>query len=61
MMRKVLLKSQRPLQLIVAMLGALAGVFMLLFSIQVYLDLSAALNAREDLLGSDYLVIQKQV
>lgn len=61
MLRKVLLRSQRPLQLIIALLGAFAGVFILLFSVQVYVDLKSALDKRDDLLGADYLVIQKSV
>ncbi|MBX7095494.1 MAG: hypothetical protein K1X56_12305 [Flavobacteriales bacterium] len=61
MLRKVLLRSQRPLQLFFASLGAIAGVFILLVSIQFFIDLKEALTKKRDLLGADYLVVQKSV
>jgi hypothetical protein len=61
MLSKILLRNQRPLQLVLALFGALIGAFILLVSVQFYIDIQSALNSREDLMGSDFLVIQKKV
>lgn len=61
MLSKILLRNQRPLQLLLALFGALIGAFILLIAVQFYVDIQSALNSREDLMGSDFLVIQKKV
>ncbi|MFZ5554171.1 MAG: hypothetical protein ACOZCO_13725 [Bacteroidota bacterium] len=61
MLTRILLRSQRFLQLIVAFFGSVLGAFVLLFSVQLYFDMNESLLAKEDALGSDYLVIQKKV
>ncbi len=61
MIGKVLFRSQRLPQLLIAITGAFAGALVLLLSVQFYTDLSRTLIKNEDLLGADYLVVQKNV
>lgn len=61
MMRKILLKSQSYWQLLIALIGAFAGILVLLATVQFYSDLNSTLLKRDDLLGADYLVVQKKI
>lgn len=61
MLRKFIIQNQNPWQLLVAVLGAVAGLFILLLSVQMYLDFKEVLNEQKDLIGSDYIVINKEV
>jgi len=61
MITRILLRSQRFIQLIIAFAGAVLGAFVLLFSVQLYFDMNETLITKSDVLGSDYIVIQKKV
>lgn len=61
MLTRILLRSQRFVQLIIAFAGAVLGAFILLFSVQLYFDMNETLITKSDVLGSDYIVIQKKV
>lgn len=49
------------MQTVGAVFGAFAGIYLLLVSIQVYHDISTALENERDLIGGDFLVINKKV
>lgn len=61
MLRTLLWKSQKTGQIIAACLGAGLGLCILLFSIQTYLDMRSLLVEKEQLIRSEYLVINKPV
>lgn len=61
MLTRILLRSQRFIQLIIAFAGAVLGAFILLLAVQLYYDMQETLIAKSDVLGSDYIVIQKEV
>lgn len=61
MIRKILFRSQPPLQLLVAVFGAFVGMLILLVSVQFYLDIQQTLSGNKELIGADYLVLQKKV
>lgn len=61
MLRKFIIRHQNPWQLLIAVLGAISGLFILLLSVQLYLDFEKVLTEQKDLIGSDYIVINKEV
>jgi len=61
MIRQLLLSRQKPAQLITSSFGAFLGIFLLLFTLQAYLDFSALLNHRDELIHPEYLIINKRV
>lgn len=62
MLTKLIVKGQRPLQLILSVVGAVAGLFLLMMAFQLYLDFTGILNdPKDDLLSPDFLVINKEV
>ncbi len=60
-MRKVLWTKKSRIQVAGAVFGAFTGMFLLLFAIQIYTDISATLKGQTDLVGGDFLVINKKV
>lgn len=61
MLNRLLFSHQKPLQLLVAIFGALVGFLLLLGAVQLYLDFNAALSGTGDLNKPQYLVINKEV
>lgn len=61
MIRRLLLHQQKPLQLFITWLGAFTGFFILLFSLQYYLDFKELLTEKNDWIHPEYLVINKKV
>jgi len=61
MMRQLLFSRQKPAQLIGSSLGALLGIFFLLFTLQAYLDFNALLRDKSDLVHPEFLIINKRV
>lgn len=61
MIRRLLLSRQKPLQLAIAWLGSFFGFFILLFSLQYYLDFRELLLVKNDWLHPEYLVVNKKV
>lgn len=61
MIRKIILRSQSYWQLIFALLGSYIGVLIVLITVQFYSDLNSTLLKRNDVLGSDYIVVQKKI
>ncbi len=61
MLNRLLFSHQKPLQLLVAIFGALVGFLLLLGAVQLYLDFNATLSGTGDLNKPQYLVINKEV
>jgi hypothetical protein len=61
MLNKLLLRDGSVIQFIFAFTGATAGMLLLLASIQLFLDFSAYLEIEKDIIGSDYIVINKRI
>lgn len=61
MIRKLLWKKVSRLQLAGAILGTLAGLVLLLASLQFYLDMQQIFDKNRDLLDPEYMVINKKV
>ncbi|MBN1638696.1 MAG: hypothetical protein JW866_07005 [Ignavibacteriales bacterium] len=61
MLKKILLKINKKWQLVGAVLGTLIGLFLILFSIQLYIDVYALLNDRKYMLGQEFLILNKPV
>lgn len=58
---KLLFRKLRPLQLIIAVTGTLIGLSMLLSATQLYGLFSSLLKTEKDIIGNQYLVIQKKI
>lgn len=61
MLNRLLFSHQRPIQLLVAIFGALVGFLLLLGAVQLYFDFSAVINGSSDMSQPQYLVINKEV
>ncbi len=61
MLVQLILKKQKPAQLLLAVFGAVFGMLLLLGSFQVYEDIRAVLNGGDDMLSSHYVVVNKEV
>lgn len=61
MVRKVLLFKSSKIHLITAIVGSIAGIFLLLLAIQIYFDTNEVLNRKDGVLSPDYMVINKPV
>ncbi len=61
MYRRLLWRSHSKLQIAGAITGSLLGLFLLLISIQLFLDVSTLLSAKNNLLRSEFIIIHKQV
>ncbi len=61
MIRKLLWKKVSRIQLAGAILGTLAGLVLLLASLQFYLDMQQIFSENRDLLDPEYIVINKKV
>jgi hypothetical protein len=61
MLRKLLIQKLRPLQLVIASSGTLLGFLMLIVATQVYFLFNEILNQQKDVLGNQYMVIQKKI
>ncbi|MBN2572258.1 MAG: hypothetical protein JXA68_09030 [Ignavibacteriales bacterium] len=61
MLKRILLKVNKKWQLIGAVLGTLIGLFLILVSIQLYLDVFDLLNDRKYMLGQEFLILNKPV
>lgn len=62
MIRKIIYRHNKKGQLIVAVLGAVCGLLLLMFSVQSSVDLDAIFGAgAENLLNEDHLVISKKM
>lgn len=59
-LKKLLLSKNRPAQLVLAMLGAFLGLLIVTGGFQTYRTIATLLNEK-DLLGGDYIVINKKV
>jgi len=58
---KIILKTQKPAQLIAALLGCLIGFLLIITSVQNYFNLNSVLSDKDQAIGSQYLVINKKV
>ena len=58
---KIILKTQKPTQLIAALLGCLIGFLLIITSLQNYFNLNKVLSDKDQAIGSQYLVINKKV
>lgn len=58
---KIILKTQKPSQLILALIGCFVGFLLIIASVQNYLNLNSVLSDKEQAIGSQYLVINKKV
>lgn len=61
MMRKLLLSRQRPFQLALAWIGSFCGFFLVLGTLQYYLDFKELLTVKNDWIHPEYIVINKKV
>ena len=61
MIARLILRTQKTWQLILAIIGSLFGLTLLLFSTQVYLDINGIINSNKELINPQYLIINKQV
>jgi hypothetical protein len=61
MISKIIFRKRKILQLIASFLGAFTGFLLLLVSVQFYSDIRNILESKNDLLGSDYIVIRKNI
>ncbi len=63
MLARLILRNQRPAQLLLAVLGTVFGMLLLLASLQVYNDVQTLLNNKSEdaVLGPHYVVINKEV
>lgn len=61
MVRQVLLFKSSKLHLITAIIGSIAGIFLLLLAIQIYFDTDNVLNRKDGVLSPDYMIINKPV
>ena len=61
MLRKLLIQKLKPLQLGIASVGTLFGFLMLIISLQMYFLFKEMLKNQKDILGNQYLVIQKKI
>ncbi len=61
MISRLLLRHQSVLQLLLAIVGALAGLFVLLMSLQAYLDFKNLLEKKSDLINPQYIIVNKKV
>lgn len=61
MLKKLLLSKQKPLQLIVVLLGSFIGFTLIITTIQFSIDLKQLFSSNSDLIGSQVIVINKPV
>ena len=61
MISRLLLRHQSVLQLLLAIAGTLAGLFVLLASLQSYLDFKNLLVTKSDLINPQYIIVNKKV
>lgn len=61
MVRKLLFSHQKFSFLVAGIVGSMAGVILLLGSLQVYIDFDKAINGSSDLNAAQYFTINKQV
>lgn len=60
LVKRLLLSKTKPLQLLIALFGALLGLFIVMGGIQVYRYMQA-LMTQKDMLAGDFIVINKKV
>lgn len=58
---KILLRTQKPSQLWMALLGCLIGFYLMMASIQNYINIQQIFDNPDQAIGSQYLVINKKV
>lgn len=58
--RTLLLSKTKPVQLAIALTGAMLGLVIVMSGLQLYRDIEAVM-AQKEMLGGDYIVISKQV
>ena len=58
---KIILRTQKPSQLISALMGCLVGFLLIIASIQNYINLNSILSDNNQAIGSQFLVINKKV
>lgn len=61
MIRRVILSGRNYFQLALVMIGAFAGLFLIMASVQLYLDFKNLMVNKEDLIAPQFLVINKPV
>ena len=57
----ILIKTQKPNQLIGAIVGCFLGFFLIFIAAQLFADFKTMANSQEQAIGSQFLVINKQV
>jgi hypothetical protein len=57
----ILIKTQKPGQLIGAIIGSLLGFFLVILAAQLFADFKTMVTSSEQAIGSQFLVINKQV
>lgn len=61
MLKKLLLSKQKPMQLMVVLIGSFIGFTLILTTIQMSIDIKQLFSNNSDLIGSQVLVINKPV
>lgn len=57
----ILIKTQKPSQLLGAIMGSLLGFFLVIIAAQLFADFKTMVSSSEQSIGSQFLVINKQV
>ena len=60
-LQKLLLRTQKPSQLLAATFGAMLGLSLILIAVQMYFNFRNILNAPDQGIGSQYLVVNKEI
>jgi len=58
---RIFIKTQKPSQLIGAIIGCFLGFFLIFIAAQLFADFKTMVNSQEQSIGSQFLVINKQV
>ncbi|MBU3714419.1 MAG: hypothetical protein FGM46_05665, partial [Ferruginibacter sp.] len=58
---RIIIKTQRPSMLVAAIVGCLVGFFLVIASIQVYYNFNHILSDKDQAIGSQFLVLNKNV
>jgi hypothetical protein len=58
---RIFIKTQKPSQLIGAIIGCFLGFFLIFIAAQLFADFKTMVNSQEQSIGSQFLVVNKQV
>lgn len=61
MIRGILFSRQNPIQLLMSSLGVLIGIFLILFTVQGFMDFRSVLHEKNDWLHPEYLILNKKI